>query len=154
MNEPRIRPWDAPVVRALDAVEELPGFDPDHVEWDTFRFYGTDAYVMDAAAIYASPPTGRGYVRFAATSDGATVTGPGPRDLTPGDVARALAVPIESAEAAVAALGPALQAALAAFNAAHDPASRSCTRSSPARTMPTSVHPSGRAIHPPPIIDR
>lgn len=114
-----VRPWDEPVVSALDEVETLPGFAPDHVEWDYFRFYGEGmSGPMDTTSIYAFPATsGRSeFVRFAATDDGFTMTDPDHHHLTPPGVARALDVPIESAEQAATALGAALTTALARFN--------------------------------------
>ncbi|WP_116953342.1 hypothetical protein [Jiangella endophytica] len=156
MNRRQVSPWDAPVVRALDAVEELPGFEPEHVGWDDFRFHGTGtAWEMDTVSIYAYPVKGRGFVRFAATSDGATVTGPGRRELTADQVARALNVPVESAEATVAALDAALALALVEFNAGHAPPARPRTKLRPQQTPPTPPHGADAATRrPPPDIGR
>jgi hypothetical protein len=121
MSEREIRPWDAPVVSALDEVEKLPGFEPDRVGWDHFRFYGVDPNPMDSVSIYAYPPTsGRSkFVRFGVSAQGFTVTDPERLELTPSGMAQAFDVPTASAEQAAATLGAALMDALAEFNAAH-----------------------------------
>ena len=119
-----IRPWDAPVVRALDEVERLRGFEPDQVGWDNFGFYGSSPdRRMQSVSIYASQATvgGTPYVRFTVGTEGFTVTGRGRRTLTTSEVAHTLSVPIESVVRSVPYLESALTAALAAFNAAHAP---------------------------------
>ncbi|SDU77212.1 hypothetical protein [Jiangella alkaliphila] len=121
-DDPSVRTWDLPIVRALDKVETLAEFEPDRVEWDQFRFWGwRPDRRMDMVSIYAFPPPARvpTFVRFAVDEDGFTVTGPAHRALTVNDVAHRLAVPIQSAELAVATLHAALAAALTEWNAAH-----------------------------------
>jgi hypothetical protein len=123
MSGRRVRSWDMPVVRALDAVENIPGFRSDQVEWDSFRFWRTGrGEQMQWASIYAYP-TGpeRGFVRFAAADGEFTVTDQQRRALTSREVADALNVPTASAEKAVTLVIPALATALTRFNAAHTP---------------------------------
>ncbi|TWE13084.1 hypothetical protein [Rudaeicoccus suwonensis] len=118
-----VRSWDLPVVRALDAVEQLPGFRPDQIEWDSFQLHRTGrGEQMEAVSIYAYP-TGseHGFVRFGVTDGEFTVTDPERRRMTASDVAVALNVPTMSAEKAITAVIPALATALSRFNAAHAP---------------------------------
>lgn len=127
-----VRAWDAPVVHALDLIEALPGFGPDRVEWDSFRFYGANSrWRMDRATILAYPITGAApstsglrFVRFAATGGGLVVTDMAHREMTANRVARVLAVPTDSAEQAITTIGHALEVALTKYNNAHDPRSR------------------------------
>jgi hypothetical protein len=123
MSGDPVRSWDLPVVRALDAVEKLPGFRPAQVEWDGFRFHRTGrGEQMQWASIYAYPTgSGHGFVRFGVTDGEFTVTDPQRHPMTASDVAGALGVPTASAEKAITAVIPALAAALARFNAAHAP---------------------------------
>lgn len=118
-----VRSWDLPVVRALDAVEKLPGFRADQVEWDFFRFWRVGSGDrMETASIYAYPTgTEHEFVRFAVTDGEFTVTDPQGSRLTADDVADALNVPTASAEKAITTVIPALATALARFNAAHAP---------------------------------
>ena len=123
MSGLRVHSWDMPVVRALDAVEKLPGFGPDHVEWDSFRFWQAGrGDQMEWASIYAYP-TGseHGFVRFAVRDGEFTVTDRQRRSMTASEVAGALDVPTASAEKAVSAVVSALATALARFNEAHAP---------------------------------
>lgn len=126
MSGRRVRSWDMPVVRALDALENIPGFRSDQVEWDSFRFWRTGrGEQMQWASIYAYP-TGpeRGFVRFAVADGEFTVTDQQRRALTSREVADALNVPTASAEKAVTLVIPALATALTRFNAAHTPTNR------------------------------
>jgi hypothetical protein len=118
-----VRSWDLPVVRALDAVEKLPGFRADQVEWDFFRFWRVGSGDrMETASIYAYPTgTEHEFVRFAVTDGEFTVTDPQGQRMTADDVAGALNVPTASAEKAITTVIPALATALARFNAAHAP---------------------------------
>ncbi|PPG43727.1 hypothetical protein [Pseudoclavibacter sp. RFBA6] len=51
-----INTWDRPVIDALDAIEQLPEFAPEEVEWGTFQFMGTShGPQMQRAFIYAYP---------------------------------------------------------------------------------------------------
>ncbi len=118
-----VLPWDVPVVRALDTVEQLPGFRADQVEWHSFRFWRTGrGKQMEWASIYAYP-TGseRGYVRFSVADGEFTVTDQQSCALTADQVADVLNVPSVSAQKAVTLVIPALATALARFNAAHAP---------------------------------
>lgn len=94
MSGGRVRSWDLPVVHALDAVETLPGFRPDQVEWDGFRFHRVGrGDQMEWTSIYAYPTsTKHGFVRFAVTDREFTITDQQQRALTAGDVANALYV--------------------------------------------------------------
>lgn len=124
LYERAVRTWDLPVVHALDLIETFPGFDPDRVTWDHFRFWSMGSiYRMDWVTIYAYPPLTQppAHVRFAAYRDGSTVTGSIDAPLSVDDVARRLAVPIESAQLATVALHTALTASLTESNAAHAP---------------------------------
>jgi hypothetical protein len=140
------------VVYALDAVERLPCFAPNHVKWNDFRFYGAGAgHQMDMVAIYAYPTdSGRsGFVRFAVARQGFTVTDPQHRRLTVGDVARTLGVPTASAEIAVTALRAALATALARFNAAHCPSTIARTLSTREQAPGSYTRRAGTADHGP-----
>lgn len=56
MSSQKADRWDIPVFRALDRVEQLHGFAPDHVEWDQFVFGANGLHrPMDTASIYAFP---------------------------------------------------------------------------------------------------
>ena len=123
MSGGRAHSWDIPVIRALDAVENLPGFRADQVEWDSFRFWRVGrGEQMETASIYAYPTgTERGYVRFAVADGEFTVTDQQNRALTSSEVADALNLSTVSAEKAVTLVIPALATALARFNAAHAP---------------------------------
>lgn len=116
--------WDLPVIWALDEIEQLPGFGPENVEWHGFRFWASGIDTpMHTATIYAYPAEGDddAFVRFAVTGDRSSITGQGRRPLSPDDLAEQLDVPVTSAVAAGAALGPALIEAMRLYNEAHYP---------------------------------
>lgn len=116
--------WDMPVVRALDDIEQLPGFAPEHVEWHGFRFWASGMDTpMHTASIYAYPAKGDddAFVRYAVTGNRPSITGQGRCSLGPDDVAEQLDIPVSSAVDAAAALGPALEEALRLYNDAHHP---------------------------------
>ncbi|SEE47478.1 hypothetical protein [Jiangella alba] len=118
------RPWNVLVARALDQIETLPGFEPGRIGWNQYRYYRWDAdSLISRISVYAfpSPTPVRTFVRFAASVDGFTVTGPARRTLTVYDVAKRLAVPVRSAELANTALRVALTTALAEWTTAHLP---------------------------------
>lgn len=48
--------WNAPVVEALDIIEGLPGFAPDHVEWDFFRFWSDRLHAPNAGRVHLRVP--------------------------------------------------------------------------------------------------
>lgn len=137
-----IDPWNAPVVEALDKVETMPGFSPEQVEWDNFRFSGTGFRKdMDRVFIFAYPMT-PGLdepVRFHATQEGFRVLSSRGRediDLSVDEVARMLNVPADSARLAIAELKPALRASLAAYNVrTEDAANGHSADVMPARTI-------------------
>lgn len=113
-----------PVIRALDEIEQLPGFAPGHVEWHGFRFWASGLGTpMHTATIYAYPAEGDddAFVRFGVTGNRASITGQGRRPLEPDNVAEQLDVPLSSAVDAAAALGPALEEALRLYHEAHYP---------------------------------
>lgn len=124
MSDREPQPWDMPVVGALDEIERLPGFAPEHVEWHGFRFWASGMYApMHTATIYAYPAEGddAAFVRFAVTGDRFSITGLGRQPLRPEDVAEQLDVPVASAVNAVASLGAALEEALRLYNDVHYP---------------------------------
>lgn len=124
MSERDPQPWDMPVVRALDEIERLPGFAPQHVEWHGFRFWASGMYSpMHTATIYAYPADGddAAFVRFGVTGNRFSITGLGRQPLRPEDVAEQLDVPVASAVNAAASLGPALEEALRLYNDVHYP---------------------------------
>ena len=126
--------WDLPVVRALDAIEFLPGLDPDHVEFDEFRFHGEGwSGPMHAAVIHAyQPVTSVPYaVRFAVQGATYTVRGRGQHPLTASGVADLLHVPLASADRAVTLLGRALTESLRIYNQANTPAQNGAGRPTP-----------------------
>lgn len=124
MSHGEPQPWDMPVVRALNEIERLPGFAPEHVEWHGFRFWASGMYSpMHTATLYAYPTEGDddAFARFAVTGTRHTITGQRRRSLSPEDVAEQLNVPLGSAVDAAASLGPALEEALRLYNEAHYP---------------------------------
>ena len=157
MSERSLSSWEAPVTDALNQVERLPGFEPDRIGWDHFQFHGSKAARrMELVSIYAHLPPSPvpTFVRFAITSEGFTVTGPGHRDLSISEVARMLKVPIESAEKAVAELETALTAARTEWNAADRSGAISHTvRLSRHTPQPPSRRSNPAADKPPPGID-
>ncbi|MFJ3408206.1 hypothetical protein [Promicromonospora sp. NPDC090134] len=117
--------WDLPVVRALDAIELLPGLDPGHVEFDQFRFFGESwDHLMHSAVIYAYQPvtSARLTVRFAVRGTTYSVQDHDGRPLTASGVADLLHVPLASADRAVTLLKAGLSEALRIYNEAHAPA--------------------------------
>ena len=117
--------WNAPVVEALDMIEGLPGFAPDHVEWDFFRFWSDRLHApMRGAFICAYPTDQRVGVKFRVTGDQLTVSSTSPqtplRDLSTREVAHVLDVPVDSADRAAAALRDALTLSVTRYNVAHD----------------------------------
>ncbi|MEH0058823.1 hypothetical protein [Auritidibacter ignavus] len=96
-------------MRALDAIVRLPGFVPDHVERNGFRFWGSGAYMsMHTVTIYTYPAE-RGedtFVRLAGTET-RPITSQGRRLLSPEGVAEQL--------------GAALEETLRLYNEAHYP---------------------------------
>lgn len=141
MSDRRVRRWDVPVIRALDAIERLPGFSPDHVEWDHFRFYGHGfSGAMETVAIYAytAAPDTSGFARFAVTGTRFTVTDRDRRDLTGSGLARELDVPASSAIRATAELRDALNRSLREYNTAHAPPQAT----HPAHRVPEAFNPS------------
>lgn len=117
--------WNAPVVEALDLVEGLPGFAPDRVEWDFFRFWTDRLHApMRGAFICAYPTNQRVGVTFRVTSDRLKLSPTSPqipvRDLSTREVAHVLDVPVSSADRAAAALRDALTLSVTRYNVAHD----------------------------------
>lgn len=139
-----VQAWDLPVVEALDAIERLPGWSDDRVEWAGFRFFGTSAYgPMEKATIYAYPaarPDGAP-VRFVAVEAGFSVTDAQHRRLDTKAVAGHLEAPVTGTAQAILILGRALSASLTAYNTAHAPTSH---RAEQVRSMPDAfARPSG-----------
>ncbi|WP_423464198.1 hypothetical protein ACO229_06495 [Promicromonospora sp. MS192] len=123
--------WDLPVVRALDAIEFLPGLDPDHVEFDQFRFHGVGTYSpMQSATIYAfQPVTSVPYtVKFEVRGSTYMVEDHDHRPLTASGVADLLHLPLASADRAVTLLKRGLSESLRIYNEAHAPAPRNRSR--------------------------
>lgn len=126
--------WDLPVVRALDAIEFLHGLDPDHVEFDEFRFHGEGfSGPMHTVVIHAyQPVTNVPYsVRFAVQGATYSVQGRGQQPLTASGVADLLHVPLASADRAVTLLGRALTESLRIYNEANTPARKGAVRPAP-----------------------
>ncbi|QDZ14204.1 hypothetical protein [Humibacter ginsenosidimutans] len=119
----RVQAWDLPVVEALDAIEQLPGWSDDRVEWAGFRFFGTSAYgPMEKATIYAYQSAGPDAAPVTGTGFSATDSQDHPLDTEA--VARHLEAPAVGTAEAIALLGAALSASLTAYNTAHAVASR------------------------------
>lgn len=132
MNSQKVKRWDVPVIRALDRVEQLPGFTPDHVAWDHFVF-GANGLLhrpMDTASIYAfplHPPTPEDrLVRFCFSTTttpryraGFTVTNVNEPPMSTAELVRALDVPMRSAIQTKALLHYALQTSLEEYNTNH-----------------------------------
>ena len=119
--------WDLPVVRALDAIEFLPGLDPEHVEFDQFRFFGVNLIdPMRSAAIHAYQPiaSARFTVKFAVRGTTYQVRDHDRKPLTASGVADLLHVPLASADRAVTLLKRGLSESLRIYNGAHTPTQR------------------------------
>jgi hypothetical protein len=117
--------WDLPVVRALDAIKFLPGLDPDHVEFDQFRFSRVNLIdPMRSAAIHAYQPiaSARFTVKFAVQGTTYQVRDHDRQPLTASGVADLLHVPLASADRAVTLLKQGLSESLRIYNEAHTPA--------------------------------
>lgn len=114
--------WDLPVVRALDAIEFLPGLDPDHVEFDQFRFAAPSASgPTQSAMIHAYQPvtSARFTVKFAVRGTTYEVRSHDGQALTASGVADLLRLPLSSADRAVTLLKAGLSEALRIYNEAH-----------------------------------
>ncbi|WP_419703095.1 hypothetical protein [Promicromonospora sp. NFX87] len=119
------QPWNLPVVRALDAIEFLPGLDPAHVEFDQFRFHGEGwNRPMYSAVIHAYQPvtSARFTVKFAVRGTTYSVRDHDLQPLTASGVADLLHLPLASADRAVTLLKRALTESLRVYNEAHAPA--------------------------------
>jgi hypothetical protein len=117
--------WDLPVVRALDAIEFLPGLDPEHVEFDQFRFAAHSASgPMQSAMIHAYQPvtSARFTVKFAIRGTTYEVRDHDLQPLTASGVADLLHLPLASADRAITLLKTGLSEALRIYNEAHVPA--------------------------------
>lgn len=117
--------WDLPVVRALDAITFLPGLDPDHVEFDRFRFSAPSASgPTQSAMIHAYQPvtSARFTVKFAVRGTTYEVQSHDGQPLTASGVADLLHLPLASADRAVTLLKTGLSEALRIYNEAHAPA--------------------------------
>lgn len=119
--------WDLPVVRAVDAIEFLPGLDPEHVEFDLFRLAARSASgPTQSAMIHAYQPvtSARFTVKFAVRGTTYSVQDHDLQPLTASGVADLLHVPLASADRAVTLLKASLSEALRIYNEAHAPALR------------------------------
>lgn len=151
MSSQKVNPWDVPVILALDRIEQLAGFAPDHVQWDYFRFSADGLHgPMDTAFIYALPVHPRTsddrLVRFCFSTRnrpgyraGFNVTNIKTPPMSTAELVHTLDVPLRSAVQAKELLHYALQTALEEYNIGH-----------PARRCPTvsdtfSTSPSARA---------
>lgn len=113
--------WDLPVVRALDAIEFLPGLGPDHVEFDEFRFATpTASGPTQSAMIHAYQPvtSARFTVKFAVRGTTYEVRNHDGQPLTASGVADLLHLPLASADRAVTLLKSGLSEALRIYNEA------------------------------------
>lgn len=149
MNTSKVNRWDVPVIRALDHIQRLPGFAPDHVAWDHFVFGADDLHgPMNTAAIYAFPVRPRTpevrLIRFGFCitntprhRTGFTVTNISMPPLSTTDLVRAVDIPRRSAIQTKALLNYALQTSLEEYTIAHAARRRpaaSTTFSASART--------------------
>lgn len=117
--------WDLPVVRALDAIGLLHGLDPDHVEFDQFRFAAPSASgPIRSAMIHAYQPvtSARFTVKFAVRGTTYEVRDHDRQPLTVSGVADRLHLPLTSADRAVTLLKTGLSEAMRIYNEAHAPA--------------------------------
>lgn len=131
MNSQKVNRWDVPVIRALDRIEQLPGFAPDRVAWDYFRFSADGLHrPMDTASIFAFPIHPRTsedrLVRFWFSTRnrprhraGFNVTNVNEPPMSATDLVRALDVPMRSAIQTKALLHYALQTSLEEYNTGH-----------------------------------
>lgn len=117
--------WDLPVVRALDAIGLLHGLDPDHVEFDQFRFAAPSASgTIRSAMIHAYQPvtSARFTVKFAVRGTTYEVRDHALQPLTASGVADLLHLPLANADRAVTLLKTGLSEALRIYNEGHAPA--------------------------------
>jgi len=119
--------WDLPVIQALDAIEQLPGFAPSDVRWDAFRFFGPGTRdAVNTVLILAYTPTpepGRdeGRVIFRFRDGRFALRGPTRNPISIEQASRTLRTPLQSTWQAALLLRDALPAALEEFKQAHKP---------------------------------
>lgn len=131
MNSQKVNRWDVPLIRALDRIEQLPGFAPDHVEWDNFVFSADGLHhPMRTASISAFPIHPRTpedrlvWFSFSTTNSpryraGFTITNINEPPISTTELVHVLDVPMRSAIQAKALLHYALQSSLEEYNIAH-----------------------------------
>lgn len=130
---PQVRSWDVPVIRALDRVEQLPGFRPGEVLWGSFRFSGTGFGPLDTASIitYARETASLSVpdsVLFRVHRGRFGMYGDGLRSLHVSEAAQRLDAPASSVKCSALLLRGALGASLAEYNRAHAPRRSAASR--------------------------
>ncbi|MFC8797015.1 hypothetical protein ACFT2C_04735 [Promicromonospora sp. NPDC057138] len=143
MND-SLRPeaWDMPVVRALDAIETLPGLE--RVEFGQFRFsVPSVSGPVHTAMVHAYRPvtSARFTVKFAVRGTTYTVRDHDGQALTASGVADLLHLPLASADRAVTLLKRALTESLRIYNRAHAPTQHGAGRPAPATAGPSEPWP-------------